>query len=101
MDVGVAGDALLVAERLQEGLAERDSGVLGRVVLVDMQVARHLDVDVEEAMPREELQHVVEEADAGRDLGLAGAVEWIVTATSVSAVRRLTLAARMGEDLAG
>ena len=26
-------------------------------------------------MAREQLEHVVEEADAGRDLGLAGAVE--------------------------
>ena len=46
------------------------------VVLVDVQVARHLfDGDVEEPVPREQLQHVVEEADAGRDLGLAGSVE--------------------------
>ena len=75
VDIGVAGDALLVAERLQERLADRDAGVLGRVVLVDMEVAGDRDLEVEEGMAREKLQHVVEEADAGRDRGLAGAVE--------------------------
>ena len=75
MDVGIAADALLVAERLHERLAERDAGVLDRVVVVDMQVALHLDREVDQRMAGEEVEHMVEEADAGRDLGLAGAVE--------------------------
>ena len=41
--VGVARDALHVAERLLHRLAERDADVLGRVVLVDVQVALRLD----------------------------------------------------------
>ena len=35
-------------------------------MLVDVEVARRLDRQIERAMPRDELQHVIEEADAGR-----------------------------------
>ena len=69
VDVGVAGDAGAVAERLRERLAEHDADVLGRVVLVDVEVALRRDRQVDQAVPGELLQHVVEEADAGRDLG--------------------------------
>ena len=40
-----------------------------------MQVARDLHGEIEQAVAGEELQHVVEKADPGRDLGLAAAVE--------------------------
>src|SRR5829696_5777682 len=73
--VRVADDALLVAKRLRERLAERDAGVLGGVVLVDLEVARHLHVEIEERMARQKLQHVVEEADPGRNGRLPGPVE--------------------------
>ena len=41
--VGVAGDALHVAERLLHRLAERDADILGGVVMIDVQVALGLD----------------------------------------------------------
>ncbi len=75
MHVGVAGDALHVAERLLHRLAERDADVLGGVVVVDMQVALGLDRDVDARVPRQQIEHVVEEADAGRNVAAAGAVE--------------------------
>ena len=75
VDAGVAGDALLVAQRLGHGLAEHDAGILGRVVEVDVQVALGLERDVDQGVAGELLQHVVEEADAGRDVIGAGAVE--------------------------
>ncbi len=65
----------LVAERLGHRLAEHDAGILGGVVLVDMQVALGLQRDVDQRVPRELLDHVVEEADPGRDVIGAGAVE--------------------------
>src|SRR6202453_4630992 len=37
--IGVAGQAALVAERLRQCLADRDSHILDRVVIVDMAVA--------------------------------------------------------------
>ena len=75
MHIGVAHDAAHVAERLLHRLAEHDAGVFGGVVLVDVQVALGLQLDVDPGVARQELEHVVEEADAGRDLGAAGAVE--------------------------
>src|SRR5581483_8170021 len=51
--MGVAGDAALVAERLGEGLAERDADVLDRVVLVDMQVALGANGQIYERMARD------------------------------------------------
>ena len=76
-DVGVAeaDDALLVAERLLERLAQHDAHVLDRVVRVHVQVALRRDLQVEAAVGRERRQHVVEEADARRDLRPPVAVE--------------------------
>ena len=75
VDVGIAGDALHVAERLADGLAQRDADILHRVVLVDVEVALCLDRQVDQAVAGDLVQHVVEEADAGLDSPLAGAVE--------------------------
>jgi hypothetical protein len=71
----VAADPALVAERLAERLAERDRAVLGGVVLVDVQVALHFQPDVDQRMAAELLDHVVEEADPGRNVVGAGPVE--------------------------
>ena len=67
MHVGIARDALHVAERLLHRLAERDADVFGGVVMIDVQVALGLDRDVDARVPRQQIEHVVEEADAGRD----------------------------------
>ena len=73
--VAVAADALLVADRLGDRHAERDAGVFHRVVGVDVQVAHALDVEVDQAVARDLVEHVVEEGHAGVQLLLAGAVE--------------------------
>ena len=73
--VAVAADSLLVADRLADGLTDADAGVFNRVMLIDVQVALHVDLKVEATVPREQLQHVIEEADAGRTGEVAGAVE--------------------------
>ena len=64
-EVAGAHDAALVAERLVESLAERDADVLDRVVLIDVEIARGMQFQIEAAVPREQLQHVIEEANAG------------------------------------
>ena len=56
-------------------LAEHDAAVLGRVVLIDMEIALGLERDVDQGVPRKLLDHMVEEADAGRDLEGAGPIE--------------------------
>ncbi len=73
--LAVAGDPGAVAERLVERLPEDDRGVLGGVVGAGLQVAADGDVEVEAPVPGEQVEHVVEEADAGRAGARAGAVE--------------------------
>ena len=73
--VAIARDAAPVAERLRDRLPERDAAVLGGVVRVDVQVADRCQLDIDERMPRQLFEHVVEEADAGGDIIDAGAVE--------------------------
>ncbi len=55
--------------------AERDADIFNGVVLVDVQIAFCGDVEIESAVPRDEIQHVIEEADAGGNLGFAAAIE--------------------------
>ena len=66
----VAGpvDAAPRAERRRHRLAERDADVLDGVMLVDVEIPSGLERQVEPAVPREELQHVIEKPDAGRDV---------------------------------
>ena len=59
---------LPVAERLREELAEHDAHVFDGVVLVHVEIALRLQLEVEAAVLGEQLQHVVEKADAGGDL---------------------------------
>src|SRR5450830_14087 len=73
--VAVAADALLVADGLGEGHAQGDAGVFHRVVGVDVQVALALDVQVDQAVAGDLVQHMVEEGHAGVELLLAGAVQ--------------------------
>src|SRR5215213_6663 len=69
MDVGIARDALFIAKRLQDGLTQRNPGILGRMMLVHMQVAGYLHGQVEETVSGKQFEHMVEEADPGGDLG--------------------------------
>ena len=73
--VGVAGQAALVAERLGQRLAQGDADVLDRVVIVDVAVALGPNGEVDEGMTRQLIEHMIEKADAGRDVGNARPVE--------------------------
>jgi hypothetical protein len=61
--LAVAPDAALVANRAGESLAEDDADILGGVVIVDMQVALGVHGQVEQRMPGEGGEHVIQEAD--------------------------------------
>src|SRR3954451_7705870 len=43
--------------------------------MIDMEIAIRLDCDVDARMPGQQIEHMIEEADTGRNLGHAGAVE--------------------------
>ena len=75
MHVRIPRDPLHIAERLLHRLAERDADVLGGVVVVDVQIALGLDRNVDARVPRQEVEHVVEEADAGCNVRDTLAVE--------------------------
>ncbi len=86
--VAVAGQALLVADRLGKGLAQGDAHVLDGVVAVDVQVALGLDLEVDSAVAGDLVEHVVEEADAGVELTLPLPSRSISTRILVSRVLR-------------
>ena len=60
---------------LRHRLAERDAEILDGVMLIDVEIAGGVDLQVEAAVPREQLQHVIEKADAGADVVAALAFE--------------------------
>src|SRR5439155_9686619 len=68
-------DADAFAQRLRYRLADDIAGVLGGVVKIDVEVAFGMQRDVDEAVLCQLIEHVVEKADAGRDLGRTAAVE--------------------------
>ena len=74
-EVARAIDAAAVAKRVRDSLAERDAEILDGVMLVDVEVARRIDLEIERAVPRHELEHVIEKADAGAHAVAALAVE--------------------------
>jgi len=73
--VAIAGQALLVANSLREGLADGDSHIFHRVVAVDVQVADSFDLEVKCAVAGDLVEHVVEETDAGIELTLARTIQ--------------------------
>ena len=73
--VAEAADPGAVAERLVDGLPERDAGVLDGVVRTRLEIALHAHVEIEEPVARHGVQQVVEEADARLALASARAVQ--------------------------
>lgn len=65
----------MVAECLSDSLPQANPDIFDRVVRVHCQVAIDRDGQIEEPVAREERQEMVERANAGVDLGLAGAVD--------------------------
>ena len=74
-EVAGAVDAALVADRRRHRLAERNADVFDGVMLIDVEVAGGLHLEIEAAMARDEIQHVIEKADAGAVVVAALAVE--------------------------
>src|SRR5690606_14994048 len=71
----VPPDPGLVGEGLAKRLADGDPRVLSRMMHVDMEVTLRPDIQVDQRMARQLLEHVVEKADPGLHLVSAGAVE--------------------------
>ena len=65
----------LVPSACADGVAERDADVLDGVMGIDIEIAAGVDREIEAAMPRDELEHVIEEAESGLDRVGAAAIE--------------------------
>ena len=57
--------AFAISQRLIESLAQSDADILDAVVLIDIQVAIAFETKIERSVACKELQHVIEEANAG------------------------------------
>lgn len=66
---------MLVAKGLFEARAENDSHILYGVVVIHFYITLGVDLQVAEAMPCEEGQHVIQKRDARVDSGFTGAVD--------------------------
>src|SRR5208337_304254 len=74
-EMAVAANSGPIAQGLTYGQPQADADVLDGVMLIDVQVALGLDNQVNGGMLGQEREHVIEEADASRDLAAAAAVE--------------------------
>ena len=73
--MAVTADACLIAQRLRQRLPECDADILDGVMTVDMQIAPCLDRQIDRAMARDLLQHVVEKANASGELAGSATIE--------------------------
>jgi hypothetical protein len=74
-EVTEADDAFTIAQCLRQGHPERNPDIFIGVVVVDVDVACGLDVEVKQTMGGDLVQHVIEEGDACVDIALACAIE--------------------------
>ena len=74
-EIAGAIDAALVADRREHRFAERDADVFDGVMLIDVEIAGGLHLQIEPAVARDQIEHVIEKADAGLVLEAALAVE--------------------------
>jgi len=73
--VAIATNAFLVAQRLRKRLTQGNTGVFGAMVIIDMQVTITADVEINQAMPDDLVQHVVKKRHAAVERALAAAVK--------------------------
>ena len=71
----VAPDAAAFAERLVEGVTECKPEILDTVMVIDVGIALEGDIQIDEGVPRQEFEHVIEESDTGMNGILTGPIE--------------------------
>src|SRR6185295_5417626 len=71
--ISSAVDSAAIAQRFRKQLPEHDPHIFDGMVLVDVEITLRLELQIESAMFGEQLEHVVEEADPGRDFVSAAA----------------------------
>ena len=70
-----ANDASAVAEGLSQGLAHCNPDVFIGVVIIDVGVAHGIDLQINQAMAADLMQHVIQEGHASSGLALTAAIQ--------------------------
>ncbi len=73
--MAVTRQPFFIANRFGQRLTERNAHVLNGMVGIDMQITARIDLQVDQAMPGNLIEHVIEESYARRQLGLARAFQ--------------------------
>jgi hypothetical protein len=73
--MAISINAFFVAQRGFDGLAEADSDIFGCMVAIDVGVSIAMDFKVNQAVPGEKGQHVIQKAQACGNGRLAGAIQ--------------------------
>ena len=73
--MAIAADPCLVAHRLGNRHTQRDADILNGVVRVNVQITFGFDIQVDQTVTGDLVQHVVQKGHAGIKLLLAGAVQ--------------------------
>jgi hypothetical protein len=66
-------NALAISQSTIENFTQRNANILDGVVLIHIQITHRRELQIESAVPREELQHVVKETNSRRNLILSAA----------------------------
>src|SRR5580658_548537 len=73
--VSSAQNAALRSQRLQHRFAKHDAHILDGVMLIDIEIAARLQIEVKSPMARNEFKHVVEKTYTGADARFSAPVE--------------------------
>ncbi len=87
-EIACAKNSSLRSQRFVESLAKNDAYVFHSVMLVHVKIAPRAQFEVEASVPREQLQHVVEKADASGHFVFASAQPISFTVSCNAATRR-------------
>jgi hypothetical protein len=75
VSVTVAAQSFLVAHCLIKRLTQRDADVFHGVMRIDVQIALGQNIQIQQTMPGNLVEHVIEKRQSGIKLGVAAAVK--------------------------
>jgi hypothetical protein len=73
--VPVTADTGFVAKSFSDRLAKADTDVFNGVVRIHVQIALRFHIEIDEAVAGEQVEHVIEKADARVEIGRAGSIQ--------------------------
>ena len=73
--MAVTRDAFFIAERACKRLAQGNADIFHRVMGIDFQIAFGVDFQIDQAVPGDLIQHVIEKRNARGKQGFTGAVQ--------------------------